>query len=77
MEKTFPKDIPSVNKVMLQLKNDVNIHQTYLKKINSKRNRDIRKDIKNGYLNKSTDELLIDIKQKVLSKSFIKITKHY
>ena len=40
MEKTFPKDIPSVNKVMLQLKNNINIHQTYLKKIIQKGNRD-------------------------------------
>ena len=46
MEKTFPKDIPSVNKVMLQLKNDVNIHQSYLKKIIQKEIEIIRKMLK-------------------------------
>ena len=73
MEKTFPKDIPSVNKVMLQIKNDVIIHQTYLRKIIRKEIETVRKDVKNGYINKSADELLIDIKQKVLSI----ITKEY
>ena len=73
MGKTFPKDIPSVNKVMLQLKNNINLHQTYLKKIIQKEIEIIRKDVKNGYLNKSKDELLIDIKQKVLNKSSSKL----
>ena len=73
MGKTFLKDIPSVNKVMLQLKNNINLHQTYLKKIIQKEIEIIRKDVKNGYLNKSKDELLIDIKQKVLNKSSSKL----
>ena len=64
MEKTFPKDIPSVNKVMLQLRNATNIHQTYLKKIIQKEIEAVRKDVKNGFLNQSPDELLIDIKKK-------------
>ena len=58
---------------MLQLKNDVNIHQTYLKKIIQKEIETVRKDVKNGYLNKSPDELLTDIKQKVLNKSSSKL----
>ena len=53
MEKTFPKDIPSVNKVMLQLRNATNIHQAYLKKIIQKEIEAVRKDVKNGFLNQS------------------------
>ena len=33
MEKTAPKDIPSVNKVITELKKDSKIHESYLKKI--------------------------------------------
>ena len=73
MEKTFPKDIPSVNKVMLQLENDLNIHRAYLKKIIQNEIETIRKDVKNGYINKSTNDLLIDIKQKVLCKCSSKL----
>ena len=73
MEKTFPKDIPSVNKIMLQLKNATNIHQAYLKRIVQKEIETIRKDVKNGCLSRSSDELLLDIKKKVLSKSSSKL----
>ncbi len=73
MEKTFPKDIPSVSKVMHQLKNLVNIHQSYLKKIIQKEIETIRRNVKNGYVNKSKDELITDIKQKVLNKASPKL----
>ena len=73
MEKTFPKDIPSVSKVMHQLKNVVNIHQSYLKKIIQKEIETIRRNVKNGYVNKSKDELITDIKQKVLNKASPKL----
>ena len=73
MGKTFPKDIPSVNRVMLQLKNSINIHRTYLKKLIQKEIEIVRNNVKNGSISKSTDELLIDIKQKVLEKSSSKL----
>ena len=50
MEKTFPKDIPSVNKVMLQLKNAINIHQTYLKKSFKRKSRSFVKMLKMAIL---------------------------
>ena len=33
MEKTSPKDIPSVNKVIIEIKKDSKIHESYLKKL--------------------------------------------
>ena len=33
MEKTAPRDIPSVNRVILEIKKDSKIHESYLKKI--------------------------------------------
>ncbi len=45
MEKTSPKDIPSVNRVILELKEDIEIHEAYLKKIIQKEIEVIRKKI--------------------------------
>ena len=69
MEKTVPQDIPSVNRIILELKNDINLHEAYLKRIIHKELEIIRENIKKGYLNKSGKELLIDIKRKVLERS--------
>ena len=69
MEKTSPKDIPSVNRVILELKEDIEIHEAYLKKIIQKEIEVIRKKIKNGELNKSSADLLKEIKHKVLARS--------
>ena len=33
MEKTVPQDIPSVYRIILELKNDINLHEAYLKRI--------------------------------------------
>ena len=52
MEKTVPQDIPSVNKVLLELKNETQIHEEYLKKIIHKEIEFIRTDVKRGCLNK-------------------------
>ena len=73
MEKTVPQDIPSVNKILLELKNETQIHEAYLKKIIHKEIEFIRTDVKRGRLNKSQDELLIEIKDKVLIKSSSKL----
>ena len=73
MEKTVPQDIPSVNKVLLELKNETQIHEEYLKKIIHKEIEFIRTDVKRGRLNKTQDELLIEIKGKVLIKSSSRI----
>ena len=69
MEKTSPKDIPSVNRVILELKEDIEIHEAYLKKIIQKEIEGVRKKIKNGELNKSSADLLKEIKHKVLARS--------
>ena len=73
MEKTNFKDIPSVNKILLKLKNDTNIHRAYLKKIIQNEIETVREDVKNGYLIKSPDELILDIKNKVLIRSSSKL----
>ena len=69
MKKTAPKDIPSVNKVILELKKDVEIHESYLKKIIQKEIEIVRGKIRNGKINKSSASLLDEIKKKVLARS--------
>ena len=69
MEKTAPKDIPSVNKVILELKKDIEIHESYLKKMIQKEIEVVRGKIRNGEINKSSASLLDEIKNKVLARS--------
>ena len=52
MEKTVLKDIPSVNKVILEIIKDSKIHESYLKKIIKDEIEFYRSKIKNGDLNK-------------------------
>ena len=68
MEKTAPKDIPSVNKVIIELKKDSKVHESYLKKIIQDEIELYRRKIKKGELNKSSEAILDEIKYKVLAK---------
>ena len=68
MEKTVPKDIPSVNKVIIEIKKDSKVHESYLKKIIQDELELYRRKIKKGILNKSSEDILDEIKYKVLTK---------
>ena len=68
MEKTAPKDIPSVNKVIIEIKKDSKVHESYLKKIIQDELESYRRKIKKGELNKSSEVILDEIKYKVLAK---------
>lgn len=69
MKKTVPKDIPSVNKVIIDIKKDSKIHESYLKKIVQDEIELYRRKIKNGELNKTAAALLDEIKYKVLARA--------
>ena len=69
MKKTVPKDIPSVNKVIIEIKKDSKIHESYLKKIVQDEIELYRRKIKNGELNKTSAALLDEIKYKVLARA--------
>ena len=73
MEKTVLKDIPSVNKVILEIIKDSKIHESYLKKIIKDEIEFYRSKIKNGDLNKSSADLLDEIKNKVLARASLSL----
>ena len=68
MEKTVPKDIPSVNKVIIEMKKDSKVHESYLKKIIQDEIELYRRKIKKGELNKSSKAILDEIMHKVSIK---------
>ena len=69
MKKTILKDIPSIDKVLLELKDHIDLHENYIKFLIYKEIAEIREEIKNGKLEKSSKELLLQIKNKVISRS--------
>ena len=73
MEKSAPRDIPSVHKVILEIKKDSKIHESYLKKIVQDEIDIYREKIKNGLINKSSSALLDQIKYKVLTRASINL----
>ena len=73
MEKSAPRDIPSVHKVILEIKKDSKIHESYLKKIIQDEIEVYRRKIKNGVINKSSVALLDEIKYKVLTKASLNL----
>ena len=73
MEKTALKDIPSVNKVITEIKKDSKIHESYLKKIIQDEIELYRKKIKKGELNKSSEAILDEIKYKVLARASLNL----
>ena len=73
MEKTAPKDIPSVNKVILEIKKESKVHESYLKKIIQDEIDLYRRKIKKGELNKSSATILHEIKHKALSRASLSL----
>ena len=73
MEKTAPRDIPSVNRVILELKEDSKIHESYLKKIIQDEIEIYRKKIKDGLIKKTSSALLDEIKHKVLNRASVNL----
>ena len=69
MKKTIFKDIPSVDKVLLEVKKNINLHDRYLKFLIYEEIDIIKEEIKNGLLEKTSKELFSRIKKGVLSRS--------
>ena len=66
MKKTSLKDLPSVHQVLLEIKDDISLHNNYLKFIINKELDKIRGEIKEGEISKSPQELLVYIIDRVL-----------
>ena len=73
MDKIALRDIPSVNKVILEIGKDSRIHESYLKKIIQEEIELLRERIKNGEINNSSSIILDEIKNKVLARSSLKL----
>ena len=73
MEKTAPRDIPSVNRVILEIKKDSKIHESYLKRIIQNEIEIYRKKIKDGSIKKTSSALLDEIKNRVLKRASINL----
>jgi len=73
MDKIALRDIPSVNKVILEIEKDSRIHESYLKKIIQEEIELFRERIKNGEINNSSIIILDEIKNKVLARSSLKL----
>ncbi|SVD86027.1 uncharacterized protein METZ01_LOCUS438881, partial [marine metagenome] len=69
MKKTSLKDLPSVHQVLLEIKDDISLHNNYLKFIINKELDKIRGEIKEGEISKSPQELLVYIIDRVLIES--------
>jgi len=69
MKKTSLKDLPSVHQVLLEIKDDISLHNNYLKFIINKELDKIRGEIKEGEISKSPQELLVYITDRVLIES--------
>ena len=73
MEKTAPRDIPSVNRVIFEISKHSKIHESFLKKIIQDEIEIYRRKIKNGLVYKSSSDLLNEIKYKVLTRASINL----
>ena len=69
MKKTNLKDIPSVNKVLIELNDSVSIHDDFLKILINKAINEFRKKIKKNQLKMSPSELLSKITKMVIKDS--------
>ena len=69
MKKTNLKDIPSVNKVLIELNDSVSIHDDFLKILINKAINEFRKKIKKNQLKMSPSELLSNITKMVIEDS--------
>ena len=69
MNKTTFKDIPSVNKVILEVMGYINLHEDYIKKLANDEISKIRDGIKKDEYFKTSDELLTQIIKVIIQKS--------
>ena len=69
MYKTTLKDIPSVNKVIHEVKSHIDLHENYLKKIVTNEISKIRYDIEKGKYHKKSDEIFELVKTNIIKKS--------
>ena len=69
MKKTNLKDIPSVNKVLIELNDSVSIHDDFLKILINRAINEFRKKIKKNQLKMSPSELLSNITKMVIEDS--------
>ena len=69
MKKTNLKDLPSVNKVLIELNDSVSVHDDFLKTLINKAINQYRNKIKNNELSMSPSELLSNITEMVIKDS--------
>ena len=69
MKKTNLKDLPSVNKVLIELNDSVSIHDDFLKTLINRAINKYRNKIKNNELSMSPSELLSNITEMVIKDS--------
>jgi len=69
MKKTNLKDLPSVNKVLIELNNSVFVHDDFLKTLINRAINQYRNKIKNNELSMSPSELLSNITEMVIKDS--------
>ena len=69
MKKTNLKDLPSVNKVLIELNDSVSVHNDFLKNLINRAINKYRNKIKNNELSMSPSELLSNITEMVIKDS--------
>ena len=69
MKKTNLKDLPSVNKVLIELNDSVSVHNDFLKTLINRAINQYRNKIKNNELSMSPSELLSNITEMVIKDS--------
>ena len=69
MKKTNLKDLPSVNKVLIELNDSVSVHDDFLKTLINRAINQYRNKIKNNELSMSSSELLSNITEMVIKDS--------
>ena len=69
MKKTNLKDLPSVNKVLIELNDSVSVHDDFLKTLINRAINQYRNKIKNNELSMSPSELLSNITEMVIKDS--------
>ena len=69
MKKTNLKDLPSVNKVLIELNDSVSVHDDFLKTLINRAINQYRNKIKNNKLSMSPSELLSNITEMVIKDS--------
>ena len=69
MKKSNLKDLPSVNKVLIELNNSVSVHDDFLKALINRAINKYRNKIKNNELSMGPSELLSNITEMVIKDS--------